>query len=150
MPAPSTNLCFSFVSFSLFVEPFRMLRLQNINSTLGFWSVCKGHTFGFSQTAGLWWRPQILRTTTIPEKGGKQEKLQKKEQVLGSCYPALQQSFSSYWEDSVPWGAVYALVDATQRHIWERELWTGILVFKQWFTSTYVSVWRSGCSMSKS
>lgn len=31
-------------------------------------------TFGSFQTAGLWWRPQILRTTVIPETEGKQSK----------------------------------------------------------------------------
>lgn len=44
-------------------------------------------TFGSFQTAGLWWRPQMLRTTVIPGAGGEQKK-KKLLECLGRRPPA--------------------------------------------------------------
>lgn len=52
-----------------------MLGCQHLNHSAPLSEACpqKSLTFGSFQTAGLWWRPQRLRTTVIPEAGGKQQ-----------------------------------------------------------------------------
>ena len=64
--------------------------------------------------AELWWRPQILRTTVIPEKEKKEKRLQQIDQVVGYCYTALLEG-----NEVVPGRALRAVADVSSQGLME-------------------------------